>query len=169
MPVAHGFVKLWDEAGNSKLQAQFTLPNGSRLHFLGHFNPAVEEFESRDATLTYSNPGALTASHNFYAKIGRGTIFIAIGGDNGPIVEGQLVQPLSPASRVVGFGSWFKNITGDIRSVSLPSCLENLLRIRQLNPKATRGYCGSHSKQPRFTLHAVTRQASSRFLQCSTS
>ena len=115
--VARGFVKLWKEAGNSKLQAQFTLADGSPRHFLGHFNPAVEEFECHDATLTYSNLEALTASHKFHGKLGTTTIFIALEGADGPIFEGQLVRPLSPASRVVGFGSWFENITGNLRSV----------------------------------------------------
>ena len=80
MQVARGFVKLWKEAGHSKLQAQFELADGSPRHFLGHFTPAVEEFECHHAKLAYINSEDLTASHTFHGKIGTNTIVIAIGG-----------------------------------------------------------------------------------------
>ena len=115
--VARGFITLWKEAGNSNIQAHFTLQDGSPRYFLGHFNLAVEEFGCHDATLMYSNCEALTASHKFHGKLGTSTIFVVIEGADGPIFEGQLVRPLCPASRVVGFGSWFENIARKLRYV----------------------------------------------------
>ena len=74
----------------------------------------------------------LTASHKFHGKLGTGTIFMAIDSIDGPTIEGQLVRPLTPASRVVGFGSWFENITGNLRSV-----LFRALPVRRLDPRST--------------------------------
>ena len=116
MQVAHGVVKLWKEAGHSALHAQFNVDGRSPLHFIGRFNPPVEEFECHDAILAYGSLDALTASHKFFAKIGTSSIFITIADSGGPTIEGQLTQPLDPASRVVGFGSWFENVAGSLRS-----------------------------------------------------
>ena len=118
MQAADGVVKLWKEAGNSKLHARFNFAGRSPMHFIGHFNPPVEEFECHHATLLCTNWDALTASHRFYGKIGTNTIFLAIEGTTGLTIEGQLPHQLSPATRVVGFGSWFENITEDLRSVA---------------------------------------------------
>ena len=116
-------MKLWKDAGHSKLHAKFAVVGGQPLHFIGHFNPAAGEFECHDAILAYASRDALTASHEFHGKIGTNTIFIAIGDHNGPIIEGQLLLPLSPASRVVGFGSWFENMTEGIKFVILHSVM----------------------------------------------
>ena len=117
MKIAHGVVKLWKEAGHSALHAEFNIAGESPMHFIGRFNPPVEEFECHDATLAYASQDALTASHKFYGKLGTSDIFIAIADSDGPIIEGQLAQSLNPASRVVGFGTWFENVSGNLRSV----------------------------------------------------
>ena len=117
MQVTHGVVKLWKEAGHSTLHAQFNIDGRSPMHFIGHFNPPVEEFECHDAILLHASPKTLTEAHKFYAKIGTSHIFIAIADSSGPTIEGRLAQPLDPASRVVGFGSWFENVAGSLRSV----------------------------------------------------
>ncbi|KAM3429601.1 hypothetical protein MY4824_008177 [Beauveria thailandica] len=104
MPTANGFIK--GVAGGNKFTSTFLIDD-IQYHFSGNFNPAVQEFSSNEATLTYTTVGQLTTHRDFDGKVGTETISLSI--KNGPTIDGPLVLPINPASRVSGSGTWAQN------------------------------------------------------------
>ncbi|RYP76679.1 hypothetical protein DL771_001601 [Monosporascus sp. 5C6A] len=104
MPTANGFIK--SVAGGNKFTATFVIDD-IQYHFSGNFNPAVQEFTSNEATLTYDSVGQMTTQRDFEGKIGTETITLTV--KNGPTINGPLNLPINPASRVSGSGTWAQN------------------------------------------------------------
>lgn len=103
MPSAQGFVKGF--AGN-KFIATFVIDD-IQYHFSGSLNPAVQDFQSNEATLEYSSQGQLVSTRDFDGKVG--TQDLTLNAANGPKISGPLNMPISPASRVSGSGTWSQN------------------------------------------------------------
>ena len=114
--IAHGSVRLEVEAGHCKIRASFNIDADTKVHFSGHFNPAVEEFQCTNARLQYFRIDQLTTSRGWNGKIGKDTISLNI--DNGPAISGVLDQQVDPATRVSGGGTWFNSMTGEPRCVN---------------------------------------------------
>lgn len=104
MPSAHGFVR--SVQGGRKFTSTFVIDD-IQYHFLGIFSPAIRDFSSFNATLTYTSLGQLTATRSFDGKVGTQDIEIRIG--NGPEISGPLDAPIHPASRISGNGQWTHN------------------------------------------------------------
>ncbi|KAM3445039.1 hypothetical protein NHJ13734_000908 [Beauveria thailandica] len=104
MTTANGFIK--GVAGGTQFTSTFIIDD-IQYHFSGNFNPAVQDFTSNEAILTYTSVGQLTTHRAFDGKIGTDTISLSI--KNGPTIDGPLVLPINPASRVSGRGTWAQN------------------------------------------------------------
>ncbi|KAG8361638.1 hypothetical protein FVEN_g1069 [Fusarium venenatum] len=104
MPSAQGFIK--SVAGGNKFASVFIIDD-IQYHFQGQFNPAVQDFQSNDATLEYDSPDQLTTYRDLEGKVG--TQDVSINLSNGARIRGNLDMPLSPASRVSGSGIWTQN------------------------------------------------------------
>ncbi|OAA42535.1 hypothetical protein ISF_09707 [Cordyceps fumosorosea ARSEF 2679] len=104
MPTANGFIK--GVAGGTRFTSTFVIDD-IQYHFSGSFNPAVQEFVSNEAVLTYDTVGQLVTQRTFDGKIGTETISFSI--KNGPKIQGPLNMPIHPASQVSGTGTWTQN------------------------------------------------------------
>ncbi|KAL2213186.1 hypothetical protein CC79DRAFT_1327054 [Sarocladium strictum] len=104
MPSASGFIK--GIAGGSKFTATFLIDD-IQYHFSGHLSPAVQQFQSNEATLEYTSLGQLVSTRDFEGKVG--TQDVIFNAANGPKISGPLNMPISPASRVSGTGVWSQN------------------------------------------------------------
>ena len=76
--IVQGSVRLWHEAGHSKIRAAFDIDDDLQVNFSGHFNPAIEKFECTNARLEYSHINQLTTSRGWIGIIGRDTISLNI-------------------------------------------------------------------------------------------
>lgn len=101
MPSAYGFIK--GVAGGNKFTSTFVIDD-IMYQFSGNLSPAVQEFQSDEATLEYSSLDALTTVEDFNGKVGTHSINFSI--NNGTRINGPLNLPMQPASRVAGSGTW---------------------------------------------------------------
>lgn len=104
MPSAPGFIK--GIAGGNKFTATFIIDD-IQYHFSGSFDPAVQEFQSNEATLEYSSASQLTTKRDFDGKVGTQDVTITIA--NGSTIKGPLNLPFNPAFRISGSGTWAQN------------------------------------------------------------
>ncbi|KAL1839709.1 hypothetical protein VTK73DRAFT_3936 [Phialemonium thermophilum] len=104
MSTAQGFIR--GVAGGHRFIASFVIDD-IQYAFSGMLNPAVAEFTSREATLTYDSVEQLTSQRNFEGQVGSETVTLTI--DNGPRISGPLEPPIYPASAVSGSGMWTQN------------------------------------------------------------
>ncbi|KAF4987544.1 hypothetical protein FGRMN_10296 [Fusarium graminum] len=104
MSSAPGFIK--SVGGGGKFTSTFIIDD-IQYHFSGQFSPAVQPFESFEATVEYDSPGQLTSNRGFDGKVGTQDVQITL--QNGAKITGQLNMPVSPASQVGGNGTWMQN------------------------------------------------------------
>jgi hypothetical protein len=104
MPTAQGFIK--SVGGGDKFMSTFVI-DGIQYHLSGSFNPAVQPFESNQASLEFDSVEQLTAVRNFEGKVGTQDVQVNLA--NGAHIKGYLNMPISPASRVSGAGSWIQD------------------------------------------------------------
>ncbi|CAI6100973.1 unnamed protein product [Clonostachys chloroleuca] len=101
---AAGFIK--GIAGGNKFTATFVIDD-IQYHFSGSFDPAVQEFQSNEATLEYSSASQLTTKRDFDGKVGTQDVTITIA--NGSTIKGPLNLPFNPAFRISGSRTWAQN------------------------------------------------------------
>ncbi|KAL6914726.1 hypothetical protein FSST1_012486 [Fusarium sambucinum] len=101
MPSAQGFIK--SVAAGNKFMSVFIIDD-IQYHFSGQLQPAVQSFQSNDATLEYNSIDELTTSRDFQGKVGP--MDISINLSNGATIKGNLDMPLNQAALASGTGTW---------------------------------------------------------------
>jgi hypothetical protein len=103
MPEAYGTFK---RVSANRIQAQFEVDGIDRTYD-GDINPAMPDFSSRNARVTYDSPEDLTETRSFDGQITKRDYNINL--DNGVTFKGDLDHPIEQASTVDGRGQWTQN------------------------------------------------------------
>ncbi|KAL4252790.1 hypothetical protein ABKN59_005391 [Abortiporus biennis] len=89
---------------SNSLRAVFIIDGVIAMKFTAKVTPVVSDFDTYSVMLTYDDFDDLTSKRSYHGRFGVDKFKITL--KNGPVIEGTMIEHISPAVTVTGTGTW---------------------------------------------------------------